>query len=203
MNEIGISLGYNCNSAVWGVEVGIRKRKQDGYKTCPFDEMLTNYKGLVDCLNDDFKYFNDENFIEMIKEEKEYIIFNNKYNFGFNHESPGHGNLYISQKWPEGINHFVNNNFHNFKHRYNKRIHNFRSYLSDPNNFINFILTSWNKKEEDVIDLKMAIEKYYPTLKYKIIITDDPKGKEYYLFHMRYLRYKDDDYEIKRIQDNH
>lgn len=201
MNNIGISLGWNCNSAVWGVQQNIRKRKDEGYNTCPFDEMITNYKGIVNCLNDDFKYFYDENHIEMIKEikENEYTIYNNKYNFGFNHESPGHADLYISQKWTEGINHFINNNFYNFKERYKKRIHNFRSYLLDPNNFIIFILTSWNKTQDDIIDLKMAIEKYYPTLKYKIIIINDPNGKEYYLKHMRDMRIKDDDYEIKRI----
>ena len=42
MNQVGISLGWNCNSASYGVDNGIRKRKIDGYMTCPFDEMVTN-----------------------------------------------------------------------------------------------------------------------------------------------------------------
>lgn len=205
MNEIGISLGWNCHSAVWGVNVGIRKQKHEGYKTCPFDEMMTTYKGIVDCLNDDFENFYDENYFEMKQEmfdKDKYVILNNKYNFIFNHESPGHADLYIQQNWPEGINHFINNNFHHFKERYSRRIHNFRSYLSDPNNFITFILTSWNKTDNDIIDLKMAIEKHYPSLKYKVVIIDDPNGKEYYLQHMRYMRYKEDDVEIQRLLDN-
>ena len=117
MNEIGISLGWNCHSAVWGVNVGIRKQKHEGYKTCPFDEMMTTYKGIVDCLNDDFENFYDENYFEMKQEmfdKDKYVILNNKYNFIFNHESPGHADLYIQQNWPEGINHFINNNFHHF-----------------------------------------------------------------------------------------
>jgi hypothetical protein len=44
----GISLGWNCSSAVYGVSSGIRNTKQNGYKTCPFDGMITNYKGIVD-----------------------------------------------------------------------------------------------------------------------------------------------------------
>lgn len=201
MNKIGISLGYNCHSANWGVENNVRSKKCDGYKTCPFDKMVTNYKGIVDCLNDDFLYFYDENFLEMVKEikEDEYAIYNNKYNFVFNHESPGHADLYISENWKEGINHYTNNNFLNLKERYSNRINNFRSYLSDPNNYISFIINSWNKTQDDIKDLKMAIEKHYPNIKYQVIILNDPQGKEYYLKHMRYMRYKEDDFEIARI----
>ena len=36
----GISLGWNCESANYGVANGIRSTKQNGYKTCPFDEMF-------------------------------------------------------------------------------------------------------------------------------------------------------------------
>jgi len=201
MNNIGISLGWNCYSAVWATQNGIRERKINGYKTCPFDKMVSNYKGIVDCLNDDFKYFCDITMLEMIKEvkENEYTIYNNKYNFGFNHESPGHSDLYISEGWPEGINHFIDNNFNNFKKRYNQRIENFRSYLSDPNNFITFVITSWKKTEDDMIDLKSAIEKHYPNLKYRIIILDDPNGEDYYIKHMRDMKFTDEDYEVKRL----
>lgn len=198
MNNIGISLGWNCYSAVWGVDIGIRKRKSEGYTTCPFDMMITNYKGIVDCLNDDFKYFYDENYLELIKEikENEYTIYNNKYNFGFNHESPGHADLYITESWPEGINHFINKNYHNFKELYSRRIQNFRSYLLDSNNFITFIITSWNKSQNDIIDLKLAIQKHYPNLKYNVVILNDPNGKEYYLKHMKSMKYEE---EIQRI----
>jgi hypothetical protein len=198
MNNIGISLGWNCHSAVWGVEAGIRKRKGSGYTTCPFDMMVTNYKGIVDCLNDDFKYFYHENYLELIKEikENEYTIYNNKYNFGFNHESPGHADLYITESWPEGINHFINNNYHNLKELYSRRIQNFRSYLLDSNNFITFIITSWDKTQDDITDLKLAIEKNYPNLKYNVVILNDPNGKEYYLKHMKDMKYEE---EIQRL----
>jgi len=197
MNIIGISLGWNCHSAMWGVNNNLRNKKADGYNTCPFDMMVTNYKGIVECLNDDFKHFYDENCLELIKiTENEYSIYNNKYHFGFNHESPGHANLYITEAWPEGINHFINNNYHNFKELYSRRVQNFRSYLLDPNNFINFIITSWNKKQTDIVDLKLAIQKHYPNLKYNVIILNDPNGKEYYLKHMRDMKYEE---EIQRI----
>ena len=105
----GISLGWNCHSAINGVALGFRNIKSNGYKTCPFDEMISNYKGIIDCINDDFEYFCDIKYLELIKIPKEskwlntngdgdIMIYNKKYNFIFNHESPGHANLFISQK---------------------------------------------------------------------------------------------------------
>jgi hypothetical protein len=51
----GISLGWNCSTASHGVEIGLRGVKARGYKTCPFDEMLSNLKGIILCLSEDFK----------------------------------------------------------------------------------------------------------------------------------------------------
>jgi hypothetical protein len=200
MNKIGISLGWNCNSAVYGVNTGLRLHKENGYTTCPFDTMVSNIDGVIKCLEDVFEFFYDPKFIKMVHVQgDEYCIYNTKYNFGYNHESPGHANLYIHQGWPEGINHFINNDFYHFKQRYEKRVNNFRNYLSNKNNYIIFIITTWNKTQEDMTDLKRAIEKHYPYLKYEINIINDPNGKEYYIKHMRDMGYTDDDYEIKRL----
>ena len=199
INNIGISLGWNCHSANYGVKEGIRNKKENGYLTCPFDMMVSNYQGIVDCFNDDFKYFCDDNFLELKEFHGENMIYHKRYNFLFNHESPGHANFYITQNWDEGINHFVNNNYYNLKKRYLRRIRNLKSYLESPNNYITFILTSWNKKEDDIEDLKSAIKKHYPKLSYKIIIINDPYGKEYYLKHMIDMNYTD---EINRLLTN-
>lgn len=67
MGEEGISLGWNCHSAVVGASIGLRKTKQNGYKTCPFDEMITNYKGIIECIKDDFEFFCDIKYLELIK----------------------------------------------------------------------------------------------------------------------------------------
>jgi hypothetical protein len=53
--EIFISIGNNCLPAAWGVYTNYRKKKRDGYKTCPFDLMVSNYKGVVKCINENFK----------------------------------------------------------------------------------------------------------------------------------------------------
>ena len=109
----GISLGWNCNSAIVGVSTCLRKTKQNGYKTCPFDEMISNYKGIIECIKDDFKFLCDIKYLKLIKIREEYMIYNIKYNFIFNHESPGHANLFISQKWAKGINHYIMNDYVN------------------------------------------------------------------------------------------
>ena len=199
MNKVCISLGWNCHSAVHSVNTGLRSRKSDGYNTCPFDEMVTNQNGIFQCLLDDFKYFCDETCLQLNNIQGDNSIYNTNYNFIYNHESPGHANLYITQNWEEGIDHYINNNYYHFKTRYEKRIQNFRNYLLDPNNYIIFVITSWNKTQDDMVDLKTAIEAHYPNLKYEIQIINDPNGKEYYVKHMKYMGYTETDNELKRL----
>jgi hypothetical protein len=199
-SRVGISLGWNCNSAMHGAEHGIRARKQYGYKTCPFDKMISNFDGIVECIKDDFAYFTDEKYLSInATNPADLCIMNIKYRFGFNHESPGHADLYKKELWSEGINHFICDEYKNFKIRYQNRINNFRNYLSDPNNHITFIVTTWDKKEEDMKPLKDALAIRHPNLSYEFVILNDPNGKEYFLQHMRSLGYKDDEYEVKRL----
>lgn len=199
-SRIGISLGWNCHSATHGVNIGIRARRQAGYNTCPFDKMLSNFDGLVECIRDDFAHFADEKYLYINSTDpKDPCIMNLKYRFGFNHESPGHANLYITEQWPGGINHFTDNQYKNFKIRYENRINNFRNYLSDPKNHITFIVTTWYKTDEDMKPLRDALAIRYPNLSYEILILNDPNGKEYFLRHMRFLGLKDDEHEVKRL----
>jgi hypothetical protein len=199
-SRIGISLGWNCHSAVHGVNIGIRARRQAGYNTCPFDKMLSNFDGLVECIRDDFAHFTDDKYLSInATDPADPCIMNLKYRFAFNHETPGHANLYITEQWPEGINHFTDNQYKNFKIRYQNRINNFRNYLSDPNNHITFIVTTWDKTEEDMKPLRDALAIRYPNLSYEILILNDPNGKEYFLRHMRFLGLKDDEHEVKRL----
>ena len=153
--KVGISLGWRCGAAEIGVKMNERDTKVDGYKTCPFDIGVTNYIGICNCLEDDFKYYLDDKYLILRKEppmkailgdnqtDDQMWIYNSYYNFAFNHESPGHAKLYESEKWEGGINHFVNNNFEKFKERYQKRIDNFRYYIKNASH-INFLILRYN-----------------------------------------------------------
>jgi len=162
-----VSLGFNCNSAMVGVYMGIRTKKENGYKTCPFDEMVSTYQGIIECINDDFKYFCDSDYLEII-DRYDKLIYNSKYNFIFNHESPGHANLYIIQNWKNGINHYIMNDYEEFKIRYNKRIQNFRDLLNSGKH-ITFILTSEFKELSEISELESTIKNKYPLLKYSFL----------------------------------
>lgn len=200
LTRVGISLGWNCNSAVWGVENGVRLKKEDGYKTCPFDIMVSNYPGICECIKDDFEFFYDEKYLELIYiNENESALYNNKYNFVFNHESPGHANLYLIEEWPLGKDHFILNNYENLKKLYSNRIKNFREYLSDQNNFITFIETSWNKNDEDMQILTKILKEKYPNLKYRYIFLNNPLGPEHYIQHLVGMRIPNDNEELKRL----
>jgi hypothetical protein len=168
MNVVGISLGMNCDAAVWGVENGVRMTKAKGYKTCPFDEMISNYPGLIECIKDNFKYFCDPNYLTLIETTDVPYIYNTKYKFIYNHESPGHANLHITEKWPEGKNHYINNNYKHFIERYTQRIQSFRNYLSCSKNVITFIISRYNTLQTDLVELHEALRMHYPNLSYHI-----------------------------------
>jgi hypothetical protein len=167
-----ISLGWNCESAVKGVSMGIRNKKANGYTTCPFDECITNYNGVIECLKDDFKYFCDPKYLTIIQApfstggiiKGEYLLYNSRYKFIFNHESPGHANFYLTQNWSGGITHYINNNFEKFIERYERRINNFRKYVST--NPITFIISKFNS---DVSLLRETLHITYPSLVFNIL----------------------------------
>jgi hypothetical protein len=209
MPKIAISLGWNCNGAIHGVETGIRKTKKEGYLTCPFDELVSNLSGVIKCIDEDFKNFYDENFLSIIqckgdspnfshiKDDK--LIRNTYYNFIYNHESPGHANLYISQNWKGGINHYIDNNYKEFKNRYIKRISNFYSYLNNPENEIIFILHGYNESNSQILLLKTVLEKKFPNLKYELYFLPVHYDKNIIADHYKLMGYSENDLEMNDI----
>jgi hypothetical protein len=203
----GISIGWNCHSAMTGVSMRIRSTKANGYKTCPFDEMITNYRGIIECIKDDFKHLCDVQYLELIKVPKESkwcntkgdgdtLIYNNKYKFLFNHESPGHADLYISQKWAKGINHYTMNNYEEFINRYQRRIENIKELLNSNRN-ITFILTRPQTNASEISELNEVIKNKYPNLKYKFVILDC--DKKLFYDHLLLMKISMDDDEVKRL----
>jgi hypothetical protein len=180
-----ISLGWNCESAIRGVNLGIRSRREHGYKTCPFDECNTNYEGILLCLEDDFKYFFDPEYLKIIPAKKTselvllekgvLLVYNTRYNFIFNHESP-FGHLHESQKWPGGLTHYVDNDFYFFKQRYTRRIENFKNYLSSGKK-ITFIIS---KYDNDTNKLSELLKEKYPTLNFEIQCFMPSCSQEFY-----------------------
>jgi hypothetical protein len=165
MEHTGISLGWNCHSASHGVKIGLRATKDTAYNTCPFDEAFTNYDGIIACIRDDFKHFMELELID-IPDDSEFLsnethIYNRQYKFIFNHESP---NYWYKQHWSGGKGHFIDNDYALFKERYNRRITNFRNYLSSGNH-INFIIT---KQNPNLDALNQVLLEKYPKLSYRI-----------------------------------
>ena len=171
MNSIAISIGWNCDPAIIGVEKGWRASRDDGYRTCPFDLMLSNYAGLIQCLRDDFACFTDRQYLKIINISEdalcnagERLIFNTKYRFIFNHESPDQAGLYEKEEWEGGKMHFIENGFERFIERYERRIQNFRDYLSSGAH----ILFLTNQPNDDKSELERCLHEVYPDLKFTI-----------------------------------
>jgi hypothetical protein len=172
---VGISLGWNCYSAMHGVDVGLRQTKYNGYKTCPFDEMVTNYEGIVQCINDGLDPLTNPEYLRVIHlpadarhNAHDDLIHHSKYKFWFNHESPGHANLYLSQNWPGGKEHYIANNYEKFRERYNRRIENLRAYCTSGDR-VNFLITRFDAPMPELHD---AISSTWPNLSYSIIRFD-------------------------------
>ena len=136
--------------------------------------MVSNYIGLCQCINDDFKHFIDPKHLTLVdapivdmflpnQRNGEKWVYNTYYNFVFKYKSPYHGDLYLSEYW-NGPNHFIENNFEKFIERYTNRINNFRNYLNNAD-FINFILWRYNHIPTELVDI---IKNKYPNLKFKI-----------------------------------
>lgn len=182
---VGISLGNRCSTAIWATENNYRLSKANGYKTCPFDLCVTNYRGIIDCINDDFRdltnpqylsleYYGSQNIHVDNSHQNELLIYNKKYNFCFNHESPYHGNLFITQQWENGPNHFTDNNFKLFIERYNARIQNFRNYLNECTGHDQILfLIKWDSGQEpndNCNELRNVLNSKYPNLTFTIFI---------------------------------
>lgn len=187
--KISISLGWDCGPSIYGVENGLRSIKSEGYKTCPFDWMITNYDGIIECIKDDFKYFCLPEYLRVVTITDKYnylnlpinstIIVNTKYKFILNHESSGHGNLYLSEGWEKGKYHFEMNNFEELIKRYNRRIDNFRYYMT--NDFeITFIISKVNNSVETNKELENTIRNKYPDKKINFVLLEETR-KEIFL----------------------
>ena len=206
-SEEGLSLGWNCNSAVVGVSTNLRRTRQNGYKTCPFDEMMSNYEGIVKCFQDDFKYFCDPEYLKVIKIPPEslllnthgdgdMIIYNTKYNFLFNHESH-HANLHVIENWENGMDHYIMNNYEEFIIRYKRRIQNMRDLLQSGK-FINFILTRPETDLDGIPELLQVIKNKFPLLNFKFHFLDCDKN--IYRGHLLLMKIDKEDEEIKRLE---
>ena len=206
---IGISLGWNCNAAIKGVQLKIRTTKNEGYLTCPFDEMVSNVDGIIKCIEEDFCNFCNSKYLGLVTlqnktihmnhlKENEKLLRNSCYNFLFNHESPGHADLYINQNWAGGKNHYIDNDFYFFKNRYNRRIQNFKNYLNSGNK-ITFILHRYPPNDH-IVELANVFSRYYPQLLFDFFYDDALYDPDIIKEHLILAGCDENSEEIKRLQ---
>jgi hypothetical protein len=209
--KTSISLGWDCGPAIYGVDNKLRLRKSEGYKTCPFDMMISNYKGVIECINDDFKYFCSPEYLKVVKIIDKYnhlnlplgstILVNTKYNFVMNHESSGHGDLWISENWPKGKFHYEMNNFEEFIKRYERRIENFRYYMNNCYE-VTFLISKINNTSETNLELDNVIRNKYPNTQINFKFLEETRTEIFNeAMHIAnkietYYKYNTDDYNI-------
>jgi len=125
-NDIIISLGWNCTPRAL-IKNLFNLSKGNGYNSCPFDLCVTPFKGLVDCLSENFSRFFNLRIVDG--------VIMNDYDMWFNHESAA---VLIAHNQEPDI--YTKDDFKLFKERYNQRISNFRQYIN--NGRIIFIISN-------------------------------------------------------------
>lgn len=123
------------------------------------------------------------------------IIYNKKYKFFFNHESPNI-QYYFTELWEKGMDHFVMNNYEEFTKRFNRRISNLRELLRSGKH-ITFILTRPETSLGDIPELVHVIRKKYPSLEFDFKFMDF--DKEYYRDFLLLMGFDEEDNEVKRL----
>ena len=195
-----ISLGFNCDPAQTVVFKGLRKKKNEGYKTCPFDLMLTFYPAICELIKNDFEDFYNPEFLTIKEKSDERKIINIKYPCIFNHESPDHYNILGSGEGWTSEFHFTENNYQRFVERYKNRVDNFRNYINEAISSKTEIIFVISRCNRIPVELDEIIQEKYKDLKYKIAYINKLTygWEENYL---KFLGYKDDNEEILRLRD--
>ena len=166
--RVGISLGMTCRAAKLAVEMGLRQTKAQGYRTGPFDMMLSTYEGVVQCLRDDFRHLTAPQHLQLGKDGQ---LRNTYYNFTFVHESPPYFPYTVKtlkQPWPNGVMHFINDNFLLLKERYNRRIESFLSYLHSGSPIVFLLEIQDEVGSRDCEELAGVLRGKYPGLDFRI-----------------------------------
>ena len=155
MNNIKISLGWNCGPRIY-LKTHFNLTKQNGYNSCPFDLCITSFKALCLTLESDFNnFFDDLKIIPWGNADGErkfcgkgLSCITNKNGIIFNHEGAGHSHLF-----KDGTNDdefYTRNNFEEFRKRYLSRILNFKNYCKNSNE-ITFIYNQEDFFDENMI----------------------------------------------------
>lgn len=140
--------------------------------TCPFDRMVTNMHGVLDCIKTDFKHFLDTKNLIMKPLQNHlansFMLEHKLYNFRFNHES---NSMPAHKKRHGGAYHYTRDNFTNWTTRYQARVNNFRNYCKTADH-ITFIIQHFKEEDEtfaSVDQIKQTISSKYPTLNLDIV----------------------------------
>ncbi len=139
-----ISLGFFCSVAKELEQLGLRDASY------PFDWVISDFKGIIDCLCDNFEHFFDMESFCQHPIDKEYYI-NNCYKLWFYHDF----SLYKP----------LAKQFGTFKRKYNRRIARFLAAIAEPTLFIRYVQADDAASKDEVEYLEKNIVKIRQILK--------------------------------------
>tara|TARA_B100001564_G_C20561540_1_gene633964 strand:- start:15 stop:701 length:687 start_codon:yes stop_codon:yes gene_type:complete len=135
MNHYYISLGTDCLFKTYLTELGYKKRRKDGEKTCPFDLAIHSYGSVLHFLKNGFDgyidsdnlYINDEGLVCCKKWKSVFVHESNSFkDVAFDTES----SVPCWKKETLEYN-FIDNDYHHLKERYERRVRDFESLVRE------------------------------------------------------------------------
>ena len=156
MNNGVVSIGGDCDSRMM-IKSGLGYSKANGYKTCPFDLLLSTFVSARYHIETDFlEFFDGLHIIPSCPVGCEVCVrgphagrglISNKTGIVFEHESPTHAHLFEGKGSPSGedferalakndTDFFVRNDFAELKKKYKERIVNFRNVIKENEEII-------------------------------------------------------------------
>ncbi|ESQ80725.1 hypothetical protein AEAC466_21595 [Asticcacaulis sp. AC466] len=184
-----LSVGLNCQPIMAAIEAKLLPDRAAGRLTSVFDLCWTTREALCHFIETGFDdFFDDIDLIENPKgqfntptgellysfvSDKPYgdLIVNKRYGMIFNHESPGHPFLAVSEGW-ESPNRFSEKNFFHFRERYSRRVDVFLSTIQRSlrdNVEITFLMKAG---PDDAPHLGQVISQTFPELRFKLSTTE-------------------------------
>lgn len=122
-----IPLGFFCSPTMEIDKIGLRDASY------PFDWLISDMEGIVECLENDFHDFLNEKLLYQYRDYRQYYI-NTKYGFHFYHDFSKYKDL--------------DSQLAAVKEKYSRRIERFKRNIQEPTLFIRYIE---NQKEMDYI----------------------------------------------------
>ncbi|MDF2946465.1 MAG: cysteine protease [Bacillales bacterium] len=171
-----ISLGFFCSTALELERIGLRD------SSSPFDWLISDFKGVIECIDNGFDDLLNYDNISQYKEIPQYYV-DNKYNLHFYHDFSGYASLM--------------NQLPKVQEKYRRRIDRFYKNIKEPTLFLYYIkdMVELEYIERDYSSIISILKKSNSNNNLILISNEDITSQSLYIYYVK----KDDTDSVARV----